>query len=461
MCGIIGFFSPVPADAAGLTYLGLYALQHRGQESAGIAVSDGERISIHKGTGLIAQVLGGGVLHEMPGSISIAHTRYSTAGSPDLIHSQPLSGFTQHGQVAVANNGSLVNANELRHQLEQEGSVFQTVSDSEIILNLVARQTGVSLEEAVAVAMQKMQGAYSFVLMTVDKLIAARDPAGIRPLCMGRLGEATIFASETAALDTIGATYQREVGRGEMVIVSGNEVKSEQVVKLGREAFCVFEYLYVARPDSNLNGQNVHLVRKEIGRALAREAHIEADIVIPAPESANSAAMGYAEESGIPFDFGLMKNRYVGRTFIQPSESIRKQLIRMKFNAVSALLSGKRVILVEDSIVRGTTTAQTVQMIRDAGATAVHLMIAAPPFSHPCHYGIAVPREDELIASGRTPAEVAQLIGADTLHYISLNGLYEAVGKTNNQLCAACFNGYYALGTPQKPTIRRGVGHNG
>lgn len=446
MCGIVGFFSPEKVDTAGITYLGLYALQHRGQESAGLAVSDGQRIRIHKGMGLVTQVLTEEVVARMPGAISIGHVRYSTSGEPHVANAQPLLGFTQHGQVALAHNGNLVNTSTLRRGLQRQGSVFQTTTDSEVILNLIARHPGAPLEEAVKQALGDLHGAYSVVMMTNDKLIGFRDPSGIRPLSLGRLGNATVLASESAAFDTIGAEYVRDLLPGELVIVDAAGVRSEEVQPAARQAFCVFEYIYFARPDSNLEGQNVHLVRKQIGRVLAQESRIAADLVIPAPDSGTSAAMGYAEESGIPFDFGLMKNRYVGRTFIQPTQALRQQGVRIKLNPVSALLAGKKVIVVDDSIVLGTTSAKTVQMVRDAGAAEVHLVVASPAFTNACHYGIDIPNSDELIAAQRSNAEICAMLGADSLHYLSLEGLYSAVGKSKNQLCAACFTGRYPAG---------------
>jgi len=447
--GILGIHSPQPIAAAGLVYLGLYALQHRGQESAGMAVADNGTIRIHKGMGMVANVFDDRHLAGLPGRIAIGHTRYGKSEATYPIGIHPLSAITKYGQIAIACNGNLLNPASLRRRLLQKGSVFQTATDSEVILNLIAKGEEANLEDAVAGVIPQLRGAYAAVLLSHGKLLAFRDPYGVRPLVLGKLGEAYVVASETAALDSIGAVYERECRPGELVIISDKGLESRQVVTLDRPAFCVFEYVYLARPDSNIGQQNVHLIRKEIGRVLAREAKVEADLVIPAPESANSAAMGYAEESGIPFDFGLMKNRYVGRTFIQPTQDLRRQGVSMKFNAVRAILSGKRVVLVEDSIVRGTTTSQAVQMIRNGGAKEVHLMIAAPPFTHPCHYGIDVPREGELIASGRTSDEVAALIGADTLHYISPAGLCRAVGRVMKELCLACFSGEYPAGLPE------------
>jgi amidophosphoribosyltransferase len=453
MCGIVGLFSAEPVDAAGLTYLGLYALQHRGQESAGLAVSDGRRIRIHKGMGLVTQALNPDILSRMPGTISIGHVRYSTTGEPHMANAQPLLGFTQHGQVALAHNGNLVNTASLRRELQRAGSVFQTTTDSEVILNLIARHPGQPLVEAVVKALARLQGAYSVVLMTNDCLIGFRDPSGIRPLAIGRLNGATVLASESAAFDTIGASFVREVRPGELVLVDRDGLHERQVFTVVKPAFCVFEYIYFARPDSYFAERNVHLVRKEIGRVLARETRLEADLVIPAPDSGTSAAMGYAEESGIPFDFGLMKNRYVGRTFIQPTQALRAQGVRIKLNPVGALLAGKRVVVVDDSIVRGTTSGRTIRMVRDAGAIEVHMVVASPAFTNACHYGIDIPDAGSLIAARRSAEEVRQLIGADSLHYLSLAGLYEAVGLGPDRLCTACFTGSYPAGVAEAADI--------
>ncbi|MGI6611495.1 MAG: amidophosphoribosyltransferase [Limnochordia bacterium] len=451
MCGVIGFFSPEGNEGAETAYLGLYALQHRGQESAGLAVSDGRRIRIRKGMGLVTQVLTDDIVAQMPGSISIGHVRYSKAGEPHVANAQPLLGFTQHGQLALAHDGNLINAPSLRQQLQLEGSVLQTTTDSELILNLIARHPGDPFEEAVVGAISSLRGAFSVVLMTNKQLIGFRDHAGIRPLSIGRQGSATILASESAAFDTIGAEPVRDVAPGELVVVDAQGIHSRQLEQ-AQPAFCVFEYIYFARPDSYLGARNVHLVRKAIGRELARETCIAADLVIPAPDSGTSAALGYAEESGLPFDFGLMKNRYVGRTFIQPTPALRQKGVRIKLNPVSALLKNKRVIVVDDSIVRGTTSGKTVEMVRDAGAREVHMVIASPPFMHACHYGIDIASADDLIAAHRTQEQVRQLIGADSLHYLSITGLYKAVQVAGEELCTACFTAKYPVGVREPQT---------
>lgn len=451
MCGIFGSFALEGNEAAEMAYLGLYALQHRGQQSAGIAVSDGRRIRIHKGMGLVTQVFTDDLIAQMPGSISIGHVRYSKAGEPHVANAQPLLGFTQHGQLALAHNGNLTNAPSLRQRLELEGAVLQTTTDSELMLNLIARHSGNPFEEAVVEAIGALRGAFAVVLMTNKQLIGFRDHAGIRPLSIGKQGTTTILASESAAFDTIGAEFIRDVAPGELVIIDAQGMHSRQL-EPAQPALCAFEYIYFARPDSYLDTRNVHLVRKAIGRELAKEARISADLVIPAPDSGTSAALGYAEESGLPFDFGLMKNRYVGRTFIQPTPALRQKGVRVKLNPVSALLRDKRVIVVDDSIVRGTTSGRTVEMVRDAGAREVHMVIASPPFTHACHYGIDIASADDLIAAHRTQEEVRQLIGADSLHYVSVAGLYRAIQTAADELCTACFTGEYPVGVREPQT---------
>jgi len=444
MCGIFGMFSREPVDAAGLTYLGLYALQHRGQESAGMVVSDGERMRIHKAMGLVSNVFDEGVLKALPGRISVGHVRYSTTGATHLANAQPLLVFSRYGQLALAHNGNLTNTNLLRKELMEQGSAFHTTTDSEVIINLIAAgDGGHSLEDAVMRTMSRIAGGFAIVLMTNDALIGIRDPLGIRPLTIGRMGDAWFLASESAAFDTIGADLVRDVLPGEMVVIDKSGLRSRRFAPAPKEAFCVFEFIYFARADSVIDGKSVHEVRKEIGRRLAEQRRIEADLVIPAPDSAMSAALGYAERSGITFDIGLAKNRYVGRTFIQPTQTMRRTGVRIKLNPIAETVRGKRVILVDDSIVRGTTSAKTIQLLRDAGAAKVHMVVASPPFSHPCHYGIDVPTHDELIASRRSIDEVCRLIGADSLEYLTFESLYKAVGISGEKLCTACFGGGY------------------
>jgi len=449
-CGIFGIFAGQEAglSVAETAYLGLYALQHRGQESAGIAVSDGKKMRLIRGMGLVAEVFDEDQLSKLQGHIGIGHVRYSTAGESSLVNAQPLLVQSCHGQLSLAHNGNLVNAAELREMLMHNGSVFQTVTDSEVIINLVSGFGDLDLETAFERSVGYLQGAYALVAMSVDKLIGIRDPHGFRPLCLGKLGDSYVLASETCALGNLGADLVHEVAPGEMVVVDDNGYRLRQVTEKVEPAFCVFEYIYFARPDSQIAGRNVHEVRKRIGRVLARENPVAADIVIAAPDSGTSAAMGFAEESGLPFDIGLIKNRYVGRTFIQPGQQMRRMGVRIKLNPIEALLRDKRVVIVDDSIVRGTTSEKTVQLLRDSGAKEVYMFIASPPYLHSCYYGIDTPTSEELIACNRTVDEICRHIGADRLSYISIEGLCEAIGMDESQLCTACFSGRYCTPTP-------------
>lgn len=443
MSGVFGVFVPGQNTAAELTYLGLYALQHRGQESAGMTVCDGDRIRVHKRMGLVSQVFDDETLASLPGSMALGHARYAVAGMPHIANAQPLLALSRLGQISIAHNGNLTNAAVLREELMREGALFQTSTDSEVILNLIAHHEGSSFEEAIAEAVKKLVGACSLVAMSTTQLIGYRDPLGNRPLSVGRLDDGFVTASETCAFSTIGAELIRDVKPGEMVVIDANGIRSVQVMTPKREAFCVFEYIYFARPDSELFDRNVHLVRKAIGHILAQEHPVEADVVMATPDSGISAAMGYAEEAGIHYEVGLIKNRYVGRTFIQPTQAMRQLGVRIKLNPIRQVLDGKSVVLLDDSIVRGNTTANAIAMLRDSGAKEVHMVVASPPFLHPCHYGIDVPAPDQLIASQRTVEEIRQQIGADTLHYLSFDGLYAAVGMAEESLCTACFSGNY------------------
>lgn len=443
MCGVFGVFGKGSADAADLGYLGLYALQHRGQESAGLVVSDGRRMRVHKGMGLVSQVFDDDVLSRLGGRISLGHVRYATTGATHLTNAQPLLVFSHHGQIALAHNGNLTNTNMLRRRLLGSGASFQTTTDSEVIIKLIAGQTDVDLEEAVVRSVRQVVGGYTVALITNDRMIGIRDPLGIRPLSIGRKAETWFLSSESCAFDTVGAELVRDVEPGEMVVIDDGGLRSVRVAPERKDAFCVFEYIYFARPDSVIGNKTVHEVRKRIGRMLAKQRPISGDVVIPAPDSAISAALGYAEESGIPFDVGLAKNRYVGRTFIQPTQTMRRIGVQIKLNPISEAVDGKRVVLVDDSIVRGTTSGKMVELLRQAGAAEVHMVVASPPFSHPCHYGIDVPTSDELIASERSVEEVCRLIGADTLTYLNFESLYSAVGITGEKLCTACFGGGY------------------
>jgi amidophosphoribosyltransferase len=445
MSGLFGYFRPKGTEAAEHVFLGLYALQHRGQESAGIAVSDTERIRIHKGMGLVANVFTSDILERLPGSIGLGHVRYSTLGTAHAANAQPLMAFSRFGQIAVAHNGSLTNSHELQQNLLISGALFQTSTDCELILNLIAQYPEESLKKAVSHSVKMLKGSYALIVMSKDQLIGVRDPFGNRPLSIGKLQDRYLLASESCAFSTLGAELIREVKPGEMVVIDKDGIQSEQVISQDNRAFCVFEYVYFARQDTEFGKRNVHLIREEIGKVLAREHPLKADVVIPAPDSAISAAMGYSKESGIPYELGLVKNRYVGRTFIQPTPTQRELGVQIKLNPIHQVLKGKRVILLDDSIVRGTTTAKAIQMLRDAGAKEVHMMVASPPFVYTCHYGIDVPTVSELIASSRTVDEVCRLIGADSLHYISYKGLCQAVGIEENSICTSCFTGIYPI----------------
>ncbi|GFN22194.1 amidophosphoribosyltransferase [Thermanaeromonas sp. C210] len=443
-CGVFGIYGP-GAEVAQLTYYGLFALQHRGQESAGMAVSCGSEIEVYKGLGLVAEVFRPDHLQTLKGEVAIGHVRYSTTGSTSLVNAQPLVASTGQGMLAVAHNGNLVNTSSLRRKLSAEGSVFQTTTDSEIILNLLARYRHHPLPEAIRQCMAELKGAYSLVIMTEKRLFGVRDPHGIRPLCLGRLGTSVVLASESCALDVLGAELIREVEPGEIIIIDEHGISSLQGPRADRPAHCIFEFIYFARPDSTLEGMNVYAVRRELGRRLAAECRVDADLVIPVPDSGVAAAGGYAEGSGLPLVEGLIKNRYVGRTFIQPTQESRELGVRLKLNPIRSLLRGKRIIIIDDSLVRGTTSRHIIQMLREAGAKEVHLLIASPPVLHPCYYGIDTSAYGELIAA-RWPVErVRRYVGCDTLYYLSLEGLLSAFGPQRDDYCTACFTGCYPV----------------
>ena len=441
-CGVFGVFGH--QEAAMLTYYGLYALQHRGQESAGIATAEGGRLRLRKGMGLISEVLNGAG-PDLPGDRAVGHVRYSTTGASSLVNAQPLVFSMRQGEVALAHNGNLVNAARLRREMEERGSIFQTTSDTEVIAHLMARSGRQTLEEAFVAALQEVRGAFALVLLSPGCLMAARDPLGIRPLSLGRLGDAYVVASETCALDTVGAVRLRDVEPGEVVVVDERGLRSLRFAEPRGHGLCIFEFIYLARPDSDLLGANVHLVRKELGRLLARDHPAPADLVIGVPDSSISAASGYAEEAGIPYEIGLIKNRYVGRTFIQPTQQGRISGVRLKFNPVRRVLAGKRVVLVDDSIVRGTTIRRLVALVREAGAREVHVRIASPPYTDPCFYGIDTSTKEELVAASRSVEEVRQYIGADSLAYLSVERLAQAIGRPAEDFCAACFTGRYPV----------------
>jgi amidophosphoribosyltransferase len=447
MCGIFGVYGH--PEAANITYLGLHALQHRGQEAAGIVSSEAGKLHPFRAKGLVADVFTPGVLSRLPGRAAIGHARYATAGSSDARNAQPISIEYRHGAMSVAHNGNLVNAGALRTRLEQQGSIFQTDGDTEVIVHLLAHAREGETTERIASALKQVQGAYSLLFLTETKLIAVRDPHGFRPLALGRLKDAFVFASETCAFDLIEAEFIREIEPGEMVVVDSTGLKSYRPFgdKRPSDRFCIFEHVYFARPDSRVNGKSVYRVRERMGRRLAQEHKIAADVVVPVPDSGIAAAIGYARESGIPYDMGLIRSHYVGRTFIEPQQSIRHFGVKLKLNAVREVLEGKRVVVIDDSIVRGTTSRKIVKMIRAAGAREVHVRISSPPTTHPCYYGIDTPTRSELIASSHSVEEIARYITCDSLGYLSPEGLLWAVEAPASRegYCTACFTGDYAI----------------
>jgi len=445
MCGIFGVANN--SDAANLTYLGLYALQHRGQESTGISSSDGEQVYTTKAMGYVAEVFTEDVLSRLKGSNAIGHTRYSTAGDSNEGNAQPIvvKSCGTHGTVALVHNGNLINALSLRSDLEREGAIFQSTSDSEVILHLLARSQSSDLIDALGETLSKVQGAFSLLILTQDSLIGVRDPNGFRPLCLGKLSGTYVMGSETCAFDLIGATYLREVEPGEIVVIRGGELQTVKALHAPRLAKCIFEHVYFSRPDSIVFGRTVQTSRNLMGKILAEENPIDADLVVPIPDSGVAAAIGYSEQSGIPFAFGLIRNHYVGRTFIEPKSNIRHFGVKVKLNPVKEQLAGKRVILIDDSIVRGTTSRKIVKMVRAAGAKEVHMRISCPPTLSPCFYGIDTPTKKELIASSHTVEEICKYIEADSLAYLSLPGLIRAVGGRGNEFCTACYTGQYPI----------------
>jgi amidophosphoribosyltransferase len=446
-CGVFGIYGH--AEASNLTYLGLYALQHRGQESAGIAASDGSVVRVSKAVGYVNEVFNGETLGRLPGTLAIGHVRYSTAGDSGAANAQPILVDSYHGQFALAHNGNLVNAGEVRDALVREGAIFQTTADSEVLVHLYARSKGATAEAAITEAISQVRGAFSLVMMTRDRLIGVRDPHGFRPLVLGKLRDAWVLSSETCALDLIGASYVRDVEPGEIVVVSEQGLKSSKPFAPARRSQCVFEHVYFARPDSYVFGESVNETRTEFGRRLARESGVAADVVVPIPDSGVCAAVGYAEASGIPMRLGLIRNHYVGRTFIEPQQSIRHFGVRVKLNPVRSILEGKRVVLVDDSIVRGTTSRKIVRMVRGAGATEVHMRISCPPTISPCFYGVDTPRRSELIAATHTIEEIRRYLDADSVSYLSLEGLTGAVRGGKNAYCTSCYTGEYPVAFPR------------
>jgi amidophosphoribosyltransferase len=448
-CGVVALYGH--PEASKLAYLSLYALQHRGQESAGIAASDGDKLQLHKAMGLVSDIFNADALSRLPGSLAIGHTRYSTAGDSALLNAQPIMVECNKGKIALAHNGNITNAQEIRGQLEQAGSIFQTTSDTEVIVHLIARSREQTLADAMADSLRRLEGAFSLVMLTPDRVFAARDPRGFRPLVMGRIpGQAAhradtiVFASETCAFDLIGANYEREVKPGELVIVGAEGVHSRFYAPQQPQSSCIFEHVYFSRPDSLVFGRAVQHTRDSMGRQLAKESPVEADIVVPVPDSGVTAAMGFSHESGMPLQLGLIRNHYVGRTFIEPEQRVRDFGVKLKLNPVRNVLEGRKVVLIDDSIVRGTTSRKIVRMVRDAGAKEVHMRISCPPTISPCYYGVDTPSKNQLIAANKSVDEIREYIGADSLAYLSLEGLRKAAGEGDERIyCTACYTGKY------------------
>lgn len=447
-CGVFGVFGH--QDAAAVTFFGLHALQHRGEESAGICTvdtSDGNKFNYHREMGLVKEVFNQPILERLKGERAIGHVRYSTAGESKLSNAQPLVFKYRDGDLAIATNGNIVNAPEIRKELENSGSIFQTSSDTEVIAHLIARSSK-DFVEATRDALRRIVGGFAFLIMTNDKLIVASDPHGLRPLSMAAIGDGYLFASETCAFETVGGEYIRDVQPGEMIIVDESGIQYDRYdAGESRRAICAMEYIYFARPDSDINEINIHAARKRMGKRLAVESFVDADVVTGVPDSSISAAIGYAEQTGIPYELGLIKNKYTGRTFIQPSQELRERGVKMKLSAVRKVVEGKRVVMIDDSIVRGTTSLRIVNLLREAGATEVHVRITSPPFKNPCYYGIDTPDRKELIASSRTVEEIRQQINADSLAFLTDQGFMEAVGgfegKYKHGMCMACFDNDY------------------
>ncbi len=440
-CGVFGVFGH--AEAAKLAYLGLYALQHRGQESAGIVSSDGVNLHTHRAMGEVEEIFKPDVIAKLPGNSAIGHTRYSTAGDTSLNNCQPILIDCNKGKLALGHNGNLTNAGDWRRKLEHRGSIFQTTSDTEVIVHLIARSSARNLSGAIGDALNQVEGAYSLLLLTLDELYAIRDPRGFRPLNIGRLGSVWMVASETCAFDLLGAEYVREVEPGEMVRISRSGIESIHFAPEKPHQYCIFEHVYFARPDSTVFSRSVNHSRETLGRLLATEHPAAADIVVPVPDSGVPAAIGFSLGSGIPFRMGLIRNHYIGRTFIEPSQAIRDFGVKLKLNPVRELLAGRRIVLVDDSIVRGTTSRKIVRMVREAGAREVHMRISCPPTVSPCYYGVDTPTREELIASSHSPEEICKFIDADSLGYLSLAGLKQALRDTEGKFCTSCYTGNY------------------
>ena len=444
-CGVVGIFTP-GEESARTAFFGLFALQHRGQESAGIATADGGSISCRREMGLVGQAFHEFDLSRLPGHIAVGHTRYSTTGSTHLDNAQPLEVEGMHGRIALAHNGNVINALPLRNEMEGNwGCRFSTATDSEVIAQMLVNAPGKDWAERIAYLMRRLQGAYSVTFLTEDTLVAIRDPLGVRPLCIGSYNGGWVVASESCALDQIGASLLRELEPGEAIQIDADGLRTIHNGNEGKRALCSFEYIYFARPDSILDKRPVHSARREMGRQLALQAPVDADMVMGVPDSAIAAGVGYAEAAGIPYQEGLIKNRYVGRTFIQPDQRLRDLGVRLKFNPLPEVLNGKRVIVVDDSIVRGTTTPHVINLLRSAGAKEIHLRVCAPPIVSPCHFGVDMASKGELLAAQKTIQEVREFIRADSLEYLTVDGLFKAIGKEANQCCAACFTGQYPI----------------
>jgi amidophosphoribosyltransferase len=443
-CGVCGIFGH--PDAARLTYFGLYALQHRGQESTGIVTSDGIQTSEHKAMGLVPEVFTEDILNSLKGHLSVGHVRYSTTGASHVLNAQPFTVRHKGGTLAVAHNGNLVNTRVLRDELEEKGSIFQTTMDTEVIVHLLARNSPKGLETAITETFSKVKGAYSLLLMTQDQLVAIRDPGGFRPLCLGKLNNGSyIVASETCALDLVEAQYIRDIEPGEVLIIGKNGLKSLFPWPKQQHSFCIFEHVYFARPDSDIFGINVYQSRKQMGKILAQECRVEADLIMPFPDSGNYAAIGYSQESGIPLEMGVIRNHYVGRTFIQPTQSMRDFSVRVKLNPIRAFLEGKRVAIIDDSIIRGTTGRSRIKSLRAVGVKEVHMLISCPPTRNACYYGIDFPSSTELIAAKKSVDEIRAYLDLDSLHYLSLEGMIKATGGSPDSFCKACFDGKYPV----------------
>ena len=442
-CGVFAVYDH--KEAAKITYFGLYALQHRGQESAGIITSDGHEVSEYKAMGLVPEVFDEEILNKLKGHIALGHVRYSTTGSSLLVNAQPFRIHFAGKSLAIAHNGNLVNAHKIRSELEERGSIFQTSMDSEVVLHLIAKYLKLGMEQAMIETMARVKGAYSMAIMTEDAIIAARDPNGFRPLCLGRLNSGYVIASETCAFDLVEAEYIRDVEPGEILVINKNGLKSISSGIKSRKSQCIFELIYFARPDSNVFGQNVYLFRKKQGNLLAQEFPLEVDLVMPFPDSGNYAAIGYAQASGSPLEMGMIRNHYVGRTFIQPSQSMRDFGVKIKLNPVKTLLKNRRVLIMEDSIIRGTTARTRIKTLKEIGAREIHMLVSCPPHRYPCHYGIDFSTRGELIAANKSVEEIRDFIGLDSLSYLSIDNLVKATDIPREDLCLACFDGKYPV----------------